>query len=144
MLFTFSALYAMIGSMKIFNRKAPFEYEILDRLEAGINLTGPEVKAVRLGHVDLASSFVRIVGSEAYLVNAKIFPYQYARNAENFDPSRTRKLLLHKKEIISLKSKLDGEKLSLVPVSLYTTKRLIKLELALGKGKKSISKERSD
>ena len=128
--------------MKITNRKAPFDYQLLDRFEAGINLFGAEVKAVREGHVDLSGSFVRILGSEAYLVNANIFPYKYAR-PETYDERRTRKLLLHKKEIFSLKSKMDGANLTVVPVSVYTTHRLIKVELALAKSKKKFEKRES-
>lgn len=127
-------------TMKITNKRAFFDYEIMERFEAGINLTGAEVKAVRLGHADLTGSFVRISGSEAYLTNAKIFPYQYMRS-EGYDERRTRKLLLHKAEIIALKSKTDGANLSLVPLSLYVKNRLVKLELALGKGKKSYQKK---
>ena len=125
--------------MKITNRKAFYDYEILDRFEAGINLYGQEVKAVRLGQADITGSFVRIIGNEAYLVNAKIFPYQNART-EDYDERRTRKLLLHKSEIIALKSKTDGSNLSLVPVSLYFKHGFVKLEVALGKGKKKYEK----
>lgn len=126
--------------MKIVNRRAFFDYQILDRFEAGLNLNGAEVKAIKLGHANLTGSFVRILGSEAYLVNAKIFPYQYAR-PEGYDETRTRKLLLHKKEIIALKSKTDGANLAIVPLSLYTKKGLIKLEIGLGKGKKKFEKK---
>lgn len=128
--------------MKITNKRAFFDYQILERIEAGINLYGAEVKAVRLGHADLTGSHVRIMGSEAYLINAKILPYQYSR-PENYDEKRTRKLLLHKKEIIALKSKTEGQNLTLVPVSIYTTKSFIKLEIALGKGKKQYDKKES-
>ncbi len=127
--------------MKITNRKAFFDALILERFEAGINLLGAEVKAVRLGHADLTGSFVRITGSEAYLINANIFPYEYAR-PEGYDPRRTRKLLLHKKEIIALKAKMEGQNLTIVPISIYTTSRLVKIELALGKPKKKIDKRR--
>lgn len=128
--------------MKILNRKASFDAQLLDRFEAGIKLLGAEVKAIRQGHVDLAGSFVKLVGGEAYLVNAKIFPYEYARpNA--YEPNRTRKLLLHKKELLSLKSKMDGAKLTIVPVSLYTSHGLFKLELALAKPKKRFDKKES-
>lgn len=126
--------------MKITNKRAFYDYEILERFEAGINLSGSEVKAVRLGHADLSGSFVKIIGTEAYLVNAKIYPYKYAR-PEGYDEKRTRKLLLHKKEIISLKGKIEGSSLTIVPVSLYTTHHLIKAELALGKGKKKHEKK---
>ncbi|OGH24237.1 MAG: SsrA-binding protein [Candidatus Levybacteria bacterium RIFCSPLOWO2_01_FULL_39_24] len=128
--------------MKIANKRAFFDYQILEKFEAGINLYGAEVKAVRLGHADLTGSHVRIMGSEAYLINAKIFPYQYAR-PENYDEQRTRKLLLHKSEIIALKSKTEGQNLTLVPLSMYTTKSFIKVEIALGKGKKQYDKKES-
>lgn len=125
--------------MKIDNRKAFFDYEILEKLEAGINLYGAEVKAVRLGHADLSGSFVRIIGSEAYLVNAKIFLYKYAA-PEGYDERRTRKLLLHKREIISLKSRIEGSNLALVPLSLYIGKGFVKVEVGLGRGKKEFDK----
>ncbi len=128
--------------MKIVNKKATFDYQILERIEAGINLIGAEVKAVRLGMADLKGSFVKIIGSEAYLVNTKIFPYKYAR-PEGYDERRTRKLLLHKNEIIALKSRIEGSNLSLVPLSIYTTKSFIKVELGLGKGKKEYQKKES-
>ncbi|HKC14660.1 MAG TPA: SsrA-binding protein SmpB [Patescibacteria group bacterium] len=125
--------------MKIDNKRAFFDYEILEKIEAGINLFGAEVKAIRLGHADLSGSFVRIMGSEAYLVNAKIFPYKYAA-PEGYDERRTRKLLLHKSEIIGLKSRIEGSKLALVPLSMYTTKSFIKVQVGLGKGKKEYDK----
>lgn len=128
--------------MKIENKRAHFDYVILDTVEAGVNLYGFEVKAVREGHADLTGSFVKIMGSEAYLVNAKIFPYQYART-EGYEPRRTRKLLLHKKEIIALKSKLEAGSLTIVPISLYTTRTFIKLAIALGKSKKEIDKRQA-
>lgn len=126
--------------MKIVNRRAFYDYRIIERFEAGINLIGAEVKAVRLGHADLTGSHMRIMGSEAYLINAKIFPYQYSR-PEGFDEKRIRKLLLHKKEIIALKSKTEGQNLTLVPISLYTTKNFVKIEIALGKGMKKYDKK---
>lgn len=126
--------------MKITNRRAFYDYEILEKLEAGINLLGAEVKAIRLGNADLAGSHVRIMGSEAYLVNAKIFPYEYGR-PEGYEENRTRKLLLHKREIIALKSRIEGAKLTLIPLSLYTTRTLIKVEIALARGKKAYQKK---
>lgn len=128
--------------MKITNKRAYYDYQLLDRLQAGINLLGAEVKAVRDGHADLTGSHVRIVGNEAYLLNAKIFPYKYAR-PEEYDERRTRKLLLHKKEILVLKSKTEGASLTIVPISMYTLGNLIKLEVALAKGKKEYDKRRS-
>lgn len=126
--------------MKISNKRAFFDYQLLERVEAGISLNGAEVKAVKGGHADLTGSFVRIIGSEAYLINAKIFPYKYAR-PEGYDEKRTRKLLLHKSQIIALKGKTDGTNLVLVPVSLYDSGGLIKLEIALGRGKKKYEKK---
>lgn len=127
--------------MKIVNKRASYDYTLLEHFEAGIQLVGSEVKAIRLGHADLSSSHVRIVGSEAYLVNARIFPYTYAR-PDGYEESRTRKLLLHKKEIISLKSKIDGQNLTIVPLSLYSNNHHIKVELALAKGKKEFDKRK--
>ena len=127
-------------TMKIINRKAFHNYQITERLEAGINLLGSEVKAIREGMADLSGSFVKIIGSEVYLVNAKISPYKYAR-PEGYDERRTRKLLLHRKEILALKHRVDGSNLSIVPLSIYTTKSFIKVELGLGKGKKEYQKK---
>ncbi len=126
--------------MKIINRKAHYDYKIEETFEAGINLLGSEVKAVRLGHADLSGSFARIMGNEAYLIGARIFPYEFAR-PENYDPKRTRKLLLHKKQIISLRGKTEGASLTIVPISLYTKSNLIKLELGIGKSKKKFEKK---
>ena len=125
--------------MKIFNKKATYEYTIVERFEAGITLTGAEVKSIKGGHAKLEGSFVRIIGSEAYLVNAQIFPYIYAR-PEGYDSKRTRKLLLHKSELIRLKSKLDGANLTLIPLSWYTRGPLVKLEVGLARGKKQYEK----
>lgn len=125
--------------MKVINKRASFDFELTEHFEAGVILSGAEVKAVKLGHADLTGSFARIQGSEAYLINSRIFPYKYAR-PDGYQESRTRKLLLHKKQILSLKSKMDGANLTLVPISLYTTRGLIKLELGLGKPKRKFQK----
>jgi len=126
--------------MKVVNRRAYHQFQILDRFEAGIKLTGPEVKSVKLGRMKLERAFGKIIGSEAYLVNAHIPPYPFARQKE-YDPNRSRKLLLHKKEIISLKTKIEQRNLTIVPISCYTTKGLIKLELGLAKGKRKWEKK---
>lgn len=115
------------------------DYEILETREAGIVLTGPEVKSIKGGRMSLEGAFVKIIGSEVYLVNAQVFPYPYAR-PEGYDPKRTRKLLLHKKEIISLKIKLASAKLTLVPLECYNTDGVIKLKIGLGKGRKTWEK----
>lgn len=125
--------------MKIVHKRATFDYEILDRYEVGIVLTGAEVKSVRAGHASLEGSFVRLIGNEAYLVNAQIFPYRFAR-PEGFDPKRTRKLLLHRRELTSLQSKIGSARLTLIPLSWYTKGPLIKLEVALARGKKQYEK----
>jgi SsrA-binding protein len=122
--------------MKIINKKAPVSFKITEKFEAGIVLLGSEVKAIRLGHVDLGSSYVKIIDNEAFLVNAKIFPYKFSR-LENYDEGRSRKLLLHKKEITTLKSKLEQKHVTLVPTAIYIKDGHFKLEIALGSGKKA-------
>jgi SsrA-binding protein len=131
-----------MDKVKITNQKAFYDYELLEKFEAGINLMGSEVKAVRLGHADMAGSFVKIRGSEAYLFNMKIFPYKYAR-PDGYDEKRTRKLLLHKKEIVALKNKTEATNLTLVPLTMYTTHSFIKVQLAIGKPKKQFDKRAS-
>jgi len=125
--------------MNIKNTKVGYEYEILERFEAGVVLTGAEVKSLKGGHATLDGAFVRIIGSEAYLVNAQVFPFIYAR-PEGYDPRRSRKLLMHKKELLSVKSKTDGANLTLVPTAWYTKGPLVKLEIALARGKKQYEK----
>ncbi|MDP1722419.1 MAG: SsrA-binding protein SmpB [Candidatus Gottesmanbacteria bacterium] len=125
--------------MKIVNHKATFDYDILDRFEAGIHLVGSEVKSLRNGNAKLDGSYVKVIGGELFLVGAQIFPYMFAR-PEGYDPARTRKLLLHKKEIISLKGKLDSANLTLVPLFWYTKGSLVKLEVGLARGKKQYEK----
>jgi SsrA-binding protein len=123
--------------MKIFNKRARFDYQVLESIEAGISLSGGEAKAVRTGHVNLTGSFVKIINGEAYLVNANI----PIAGKLNYNPSRSRKLLLHKSQIIDLLVKTKREKLTLVPIVIYTKKRLVKLEVALGKGKRKFEKK---
>jgi len=126
--------------MKVINRKAFFDYHILEKFEAGIILTGGEVKSLRSEKASLNDSFVHIKDGEAFLVNAHINPYQPADN-RNYDPKRTRKLLLHKKEIITILSKINQSNLTIVPVSCYTVKHgTVKVELALARGKKQYDK----
>ena len=124
---------------KIINRKAYFDFRILETLEAGILLTGPEVKSIKSGRLKLDGAHVRIINSEAYLVNADIPLYESA-HVESYDADRTRKLLLRKKQLISLDTKLRQKKLTIVPISCYTTRNLIKIEIGLGQRKKSTDK----
>ena len=122
--------------MKIVNRAARYNYEILETFEAGIDLLGSEVKSVRAGQVSLNESFVHLRDSQAYLVNAHIHPYQKT----TISPTRSRKLLLHKKELISLSTKIGTSSLTLVPVALYNKGNIFKLEVGIGKGKKKWDK----
>lgn len=128
--------------MKIINRKFHRDYREIERYEAGIVLTGSEVKSIRAGRLNLDDSFVRILDNEPYLINAQIPVYEYARN-DNYDPKRTRKILLHKKELIRILTKIrGGGSLTLAPVSCYNKGPLIKLEVALAKGRKDLEKRR--
>lgn len=125
--------------MKITNRRAYHDYNILEELEAGIRLIGAEVKSIKGRRMNLEGAFIRIIGSEIYLVNAHIFPYPYAR-PEGYDPRRSRKLLLHKKQIISLKSKIEGQSLALIPLECYISGGYIKLKIGIARGKKQYEK----
>lgn len=122
--------------MRIFNKKAGFEYNLEgDKYEAGISLTGGEARSIRERHADLSNAVCRIIGGEVYLINANI-PVAGAK----YEPTRMRKLLLHKDEILSIATMAKQRKLTLVPVSLYNRKRLFKLRLALGKSKRKFEK----
>jgi SsrA-binding protein len=129
--------------MKINNKSVSFDYKIKETVEAGIKLTGPEVKSVKASRVSLSGSFIKIVGSEIFLINASIEPYAFASppvGSERYDPRRTRKLLLSKKEILNFQNKLSGANFALVPVSMYTKHGLIKVEVGMGVGKKQYEK----
>ncbi len=120
----------------IHNRKARHEYEVLETLEAGIALKGAEVKSIRQGRASLDDSFALLRNNEITLENMQITPYEHA-TIEPQDPKRSRKLLLHKAEILKLKPKVQEKGLSLVPLKLYFNDRgKAKLELALVRGKK--------
>lgn len=121
--------------MKIFNKKASFNYELFDRIEAGVALTGAEVKSLFLDQATLDEAYVKIINGELFLLNAHIHPYKFA-DVKNIDPKRTRKLLLHRKELLALESKMQQKNLILVPVSWYNKGHQIKLEIALARGKK--------
>lgn len=117
------------------NRKAYYDYEILDKFEAGIALKGTEIKSIREGRVNIKDSFARVVKEEVFLMNMHISPYSHG-NIQNHDPLRTRKLLLHRREINKLLGTLTKKGLALIPLSLYYKKHRVKVELALAKGKK--------
>lgn len=124
------------------NKKATFEYEILEKFEAGLMLTGAEVKSVRNGNIRLLGSYVTFHGTSATLLNAHISPYKYAQN-EEYDPTRSRRLLLKQKEINYLRGKLSEKGLTIIPLSVYTKGNLIKIEIGVGRGKKTFDKRES-
>ena len=124
------------------NRKARFNYEILEKIEAGISLKGTEVKSVRNKNVSIEESYAQIKNDEVFLCNLHISPYEQG-NRENHDPIRVRKLLLHRHEIKKLIAKIQQKGLSLVPLSIYTKKGIIKVELAVGRGKRLVDKRES-
>ena len=121
------------------NRRARHNYEIEEVIEAGIALTGTEVKSLREGRADLKDSYAAIEGHEAYLLNCHISPYS-AGNRFNPDPNRKRKLLLHREEIGRLIGKVQEKGLTLIPLGFYAVRRKIKIDLALARGKKLYDK----
>lgn len=125
------------------NKRAHFDYELQDKYEAGLVLSGAETKSSKLGHISLKGSFVTIHEGELYLTNATISKYPFADPKIAYDPTRSRKLLVKKSEIKSLIGKLHVKGLTLVPLRVYTKRRLIKLEFAVARGKKAHDK-RSD
>ena len=125
------------------NRQAGHNYHLLEKYEAGIALMGTEVKAAKLGKVQLKESYADIQGNEAWLLNAHISEYSHG-NRENHEPMRRRKLLLHRGEIDKLHSKVREKGLSLVPTKLYLKNGKIKLELAVARGKKLHDKREAE
>ncbi len=124
------------------NKKARFNYEIIEKIEAGISLKGTEVKSIRNKNVSIGESYAQIKDDEVFLHNLHISTYEQG-NRENHDPIRVRKLLLHKHEIKKLVSKIQPKGLSLVPLSIYLRKGKIKVELAIGRGKRLVDKRES-
>ncbi|NET08303.1 MAG: SsrA-binding protein SmpB [Symploca sp. SIO2B6] len=118
------------------NRQARFRYEILETYEAGVELKGTEVKSIRQGKVNLRDGYALIRNGEAWLLNVHISPYESSGNFFNHDPRRTRRLLLHKKEIRKLIGKVEQEGLTLVPLKMYMKRGFVKVAIALAKGKK--------
>jgi len=121
------------------NRRASYDYELLEKLQAGIVLTGAEVKSLRLQHGSLVGSFVQIVAGRPVLLNAQISPYKYADNRQ-YDPKKTRPLLLKKSEIYRLQEKVAQKGLTLVPLNFQLVGNKIKLELAVARGKQQFEK----
>lgn len=125
------------------NRAAYHEYHILDKFEAGIALTGTEVKSVLAGRVQLKEGYVAVRDGEAWLFNAHISPYAHG-NRENHDPLRTRKLLLHKKEIAKMDQAAVKDGMTLVATKVYLKSRRIKIEVAVARGKKMYDKREAE
>lgn len=125
------------------NKKASFDYEFLDTIEAGIELLGTEVKSLKAHHGSLSGAYVAVVGGELVLLGAHIPAWQEKNAPTEFDPYRTRKLLVHKKEMLSLLKSLQTKGLTVIPISLYIKGRYIKAQLAVAKGKKIFDKRES-
>lgn len=126
--------------MEIVNRKARYDYEILDKYEAGIVLTGTEIKSIRNGNANLKDSYAVIKNNEVFLLNMHISEYKEG-NIFNHDENRTRKLLLHKNEIKKINDKISIKGLTLVPLKLYFSNGKAKIELALARGKHTYDKK---
>ena len=124
------------------NRKAGRDFFLLENFEAGLVLKGSEIKSVRAGQMSIAEAYVRIDGNEAWLVDAHIAPYDQA-NIYNHDPLRTRKLLLHRKEIRKLWESVSQRGMTIIPTKVYLKDGLAKVEIALAKGKKQYDKRQT-
>lgn len=130
--------------MKVYseNKRAFFNYQVLEKFEAGISLKGQEVKSIRLGRANLSGSFITIKDEEAYLTGCSIPPYQPKNAPKDYNSQRERKLLLKKSEIKYLLGKSKEKRLTLIPLRFYDKKGKIKLEIALVRGKKKIEKKK--
>lgn len=122
------------------NRSAFHDYEILEKYEAGMVLEGHEVKAVKNGKLSVRGSYVKILGGEIFLIGATISPYQPKNTPKDYDPQRTRKLLLNKKEIAGLIGKSQEKGLTIVPLKAYDKRGRVKLEIGLAKARKKYDK----
>ncbi|MFZ5364939.1 MAG: SsrA-binding protein SmpB [Patescibacteria group bacterium] len=130
----------------VINKQAKFDYDILEKFEAGLVLTGPEVKSIKAGQINLKGSIVTIKHTpqtEVYLTNAHISKYKPAGSQPSYDPTASRKLLLHKKEISKLIGLLKQKGLTLIPLRVYTKHNRIKLEFCVAKGKKKYEKKKT-
>lgn len=125
--------------MEILNRKARYDYEIEETYEAGVVLTGTEIKSIRNGKVNIKDSYAIIRNNELYLLNTHISLYDEG-NRFNHEEERTRKLLMHKKEILKLKDKVEMEGYTLIPLKMYFVKSRVKVLIGLAKGKKNYDK----
>jgi SsrA-binding protein len=124
------------------NRRARHEYAVEETLEAGLALTGTEIKSIRAGRVNLAEAYARIEKGEAWLIGAHIAPYEQG-NRNNHEPTRTRKLLLHRDQIAELIGRTQAKGFTLVPLKLYIRNGMAKLEIGIARGKKAYDKRRT-
>lgn len=122
------------------NKKARFDYDLLETLEGGLKLSGAEVKSVKAGHTQLKGAFLHVQGGELWLKGAFIAAYKPAGAREDYDPNRDRKVLVHRRELSRLIGKRQAEGLTLVPLSIYTKGDLVKLAFAVARGKKKFEK----
>ena len=122
------------------NKKALFDYEILEKFEAGLVLTGYETKAIKNGNMSLKGAYVVFQNTTPYLINAHIGLYKPAGKIPDYDPERSRKLLLKKSEMRYLRGKFEEKGLTIVPLKVYTKNRFIKVEIGIGRGKKLFDK----
>jgi len=122
------------------NKRANYDYEILEKIEGGLVLAGYEVKSIKTGLISLKGAFVTIRDNQAYLTNASVPAYQPKNTPESYDPERSRKVLVHKSQLKSLIGKISRKGLTLVPIKVYSNRGLIKLEFGVGKGKKKFDK----
>jgi len=125
------------------NPKVSFDYEILERFTAGLELLGLEVKSIREGKMNLRGSFIAIRGAEAYLIGAEIPAYQPKNTPNEYDPLRVRRLLLSKGELVELKSAEQTKGLTIVPISVYNKGRFLKLDIAIARGKRKFDKRQA-
>lgn len=126
-----------------FNKRAVFDYELLETFEAGLSLLGTEVKSVRAGHMSLRGAFVTIHNEEAYLTNATIPPWQPSNTPDSYDPIRSRRLLLKKSQLKEFFGARKSEGLTIIPIKVYSSKSgKLKLQIALARGKKQFDKKR--
>ncbi|MCL4128812.1 UNVERIFIED_CONTAM: hypothetical protein GTU68_063676 [Idotea baltica] len=125
-----------------YNKKAKFSYELYERFEAGLVLTGNEIKSIRLGKINLAESFIKVQKGELWLANAHVNEYSHS-SEKQYNPTRPRKLLMHKAQINKLQGTVDKKGLTIVAISVYLKKGRAKLEIALAKGKNAPDKRKT-
>ena len=130
--------------MKIYNRKYNREYEKIEEYEVGIVLTGSEVKSIKTGNIKIDDSYVKIFDNEAYLINADIPQYRFAKKEDFYDNKKRRRLLLHKKELLRMITKMKSNGLTIVPIVCYNKHGLVKLTIALSKGKRDMEKRKHE